>query len=102
MHALPSRKRTMNRIVFACLALALFTAPLPSATAADATPSSANPQETPHVTTPPDSIFEKIRNRDRDVARAFYKKYLDIGGGLCCMASGEVADEALQRTHYIV
>jgi hypothetical protein len=106
------RKRFMNRSGLACLALALFAAPLPSASAADVAPSDVSPKETPQVaapkvtapkvTAPPDSIFEKIRDRDRDVARAFYKKYVDIGGGLCCMASSEVSDEALLRTRYIV
>src|SRR4029453_18607152 len=38
---------------------------------------------------------------DRDVARRFYKKYLDVRG-VAVLASGEVADEALLRTHHIV
>jgi hypothetical protein len=55
----------------------------------------------PAVTVPPDSVFEKIREADRDAARAFYKKYVDVGG-LIAMSSADVADEALQRTYYIV
>src|SRR5207302_243651 len=51
--------------------------------------------------TPPESFFEKIRERDRDAARKFYAKYLDING-LPVAASAEVADEALLRTHEIV
>jgi hypothetical protein len=53
------------------------------------------------VTAPPESFFEKVRERDRDVARRFYKKYLDVKG-MPVVASAEVADEALQRTHDIV
>lgn len=53
------------------------------------------------VSVPPDSFFELVRERDREVARQFYKKYLDIGG-LPVVASAEVADLALERTHEIV
>ena len=56
----------------------------------------------PEVTAPPESFFEKFREgEDRDVARKFYKKYIDVKG-LSVVASGDVADEALQRTYYIV
>ncbi len=55
----------------------------------------------PPVTVPPDVFFEKFRDQDRDVARKFYKKYLDIKG-LSIAASAEVADEALVRTRDIV
>ncbi len=35
----------------------------------------------PAVTAPPDSLWEKYRNdEDRDVARKFYKKYIDVKG----------------------
>jgi hypothetical protein len=53
------------------------------------------------VTAPPESFFEKVRDRDRDAARAFYKKYLDVKG-LSVVASAEVAEEALRRTHFLV
>src|SRR3954452_18709951 len=53
------------------------------------------------VTTPPDSFFEKVRERDRDAARTFYKKYLEVGG-LPVAASAEIADAALERTSYVV
>jgi hypothetical protein len=53
------------------------------------------------VTTPPDSFFEKLRERDRDTARKFYKKYIDLKG-MPVVASAEVADAALQRTYDIV
>jgi hypothetical protein len=58
-------------------------------------------QPPPPVTAPPESIFSKFRDRDRDVARRFYKKYLDISG-VPVLASADVADEALIRTHVIV
>jgi len=44
----------------------------------------------PEVTAPPESCFEKIREKDRQAAREFYTKYT------------EVADLALQRTYEIV
>src|SRR5262245_22764115 len=53
------------------------------------------------VTTPPDSFFQKVRERDRDAARQFYKKYLEVNS-LPVAASAEVADQALERTSYIV
>ena len=55
----------------------------------------------PAVTAPPDSFYEKVRERDRDAARQFYKKYVSIQG-LPVAASAEVADQALQRTHDLV
>jgi hypothetical protein len=57
--------------------------------------------ETPQVIAPPEAFFEKFRERDREAARKFYKKHLDVNG-LSVAASVEVADEALQRTHYLV
>ena len=53
------------------------------------------------VTAPPESVFARFRERDRDVARRFYKKYLEIDG-VPVLASADVADEALRRTHEIV
>lgn len=55
----------------------------------------------PPVTATPDSFFEKVRDRDRDAARGFYTKYMDVKG-LPVAASAEVADRALQRTYDIV
>jgi dipeptidyl aminopeptidase/acylaminoacyl peptidase len=57
--------------------------------------------EKPAVSAPPESFFERVRERDRDAARKFYKKYIDVNG-MPVVASAEVADEALQRTHYLV
>ena len=53
------------------------------------------------VTAPPDSFFEMVRDTDRDAARAFYKKYIDVKG-MPVVAASEVADLALQRTCEIV
>ncbi|UCC96982.1 MAG: hypothetical protein JSW66_14190, partial [Phycisphaerales bacterium] len=55
----------------------------------------------PKVTTPPDSFFEKVRERDREAARQFYRKYMDVKG-MPIVAATEVADLALQRTYEIV
>jgi hypothetical protein len=93
------KENGMSRTMFACLVLSC-TLPMKLVVAAEA--ATSNSKATPTVTAPPDSMFEKVRERDRDVARAFYKKYIDIGGGLCAVASGDVADEALLRTHHIV
>jgi hypothetical protein len=55
----------------------------------------------PAVMSPPEAFFNKVRESDRDVARRFYKKYLDVKG-LPVVAHADVADEALQRTYYLV
>jgi hypothetical protein len=85
--------------IVALLALILFAAGCRSYSAGS-TPSAAN-EAAPRVTAPPESFFAKIPARDQDAARAFYKKYLAING-LPLAASGEVADEALQRDYYLV
>jgi hypothetical protein len=61
----------------------------------------ASASDPPSVSAPPDSFFALVRDRDREVARAFYKKYLDVNG-MPVVAAAEVADLALQRTHTIV
>jgi alpha-glucosidase len=53
------------------------------------------------VIAPPDSFFQLIHERDREIARQFYRKYLDIKG-MPVAAGVEVADQALQRTYHIV
>ena len=61
----------------------------------------ASPQaNAPTVTAPPDSIFEKSA-RDREVATAFYKKYIDVGG--CApWHRARSPTRRFMRTHYIV
>jgi len=61
----------------------------------------AGQRDCPPVTTPPEAFFEKVSPRDRDAARAFYKKHIDVGG-MSVAAAGEVADLALVRTHEMV
>jgi hypothetical protein len=61
----------------------------------------ARVDEVPAVTAPPESFFEKVRQADRDAARRFYKKYIDVKG-MAAVASADVADEALERTYSIV
>ena len=61
----------------------------------------AQGEERPPVGPPPESFFALVNQRDRDTARQFYGKYVDIRG-LPVVSSAEVADLALQRTHEIV
>jgi hypothetical protein len=61
----------------------------------------ASAQDAVPVTAPPESFFEMVSERDRDVARQFYKKYLDVSG-MPVVASADIADQALKRTREIV
>ncbi len=67
--------------------------------------SSAQPRSSetgpPKITAPPATFFAMVREQDRDAARKFYKKYIDVKG-MPVAASFEVADAALQRTYSIV
>lgn len=54
----------------------------------------------PPVTAPPDSFFQIVDDKDRDAARAFYRKYIDLKG-MPVVAAEVVDDQALQRTHEI-
>jgi hypothetical protein len=69
----------------------------------DRNAASAGPPEPPPpaVGPPLASFFEKVPERDREAARKFYKKCLDVKG-LPVAAAAEVADEALQRTYDLV
>jgi len=86
----------MNRnvITFVCLVGALVTVNGVVAQRAALTASL-------RVIAPPDSFFELVRERDRDQARKFYKKYL-TAQGMPIVAAGVVDDRALLRTHEIV
>jgi hypothetical protein len=53
------------------------------------------------VTAPPEAFFDLVRERDRDAARAFYKKRL-LAQGIPVVAAGVVDERALQRTGEIV
>jgi hypothetical protein len=63
--------------------------------------SGARDESAPKVTAPPLAFFDRFREKDRETARAFYKKHIDAQG-LSIAAGGEVADEALERTFHIV
>jgi alpha-glucosidase len=62
---------------------------------------SSKGSELPSVTAPPDSFFQLVREGDREAARQFYHKYLDIKG-MPVVASTDVADLALERTYDLV
>jgi predicted metalloprotease with PDZ domain/dipeptidyl aminopeptidase/acylaminoacyl peptidase len=74
-----------------------------------ASPPGGNPAEPgrppepprPAVVSPPESFLAKVPETDREAARKFYTKYLDIKG-LPVLASAEVADQALERTYDLV
>ena len=57
---------------------------------------SAAAAQQPRVQPPPESFFELVAERDRDVARRFYAKYLDVNG-MPVAAHADVADEALKK-----
>src|SRR5688500_8383277 len=79
------------------LVLAVSVLSLPAATLAQAQPR----EVVPPVTRVPASFCELLREEDRDVARRFYAKHIDVKG-TPVVASGVVADQALQRTYAIV
>ena len=55
----------------------------------------------PPVTKVPDAFFQLLREEDRDVARRFYAKHIDVKG-MPVVAAAVVDDAALQRTYTIV
>src|SRR5262245_16199391 len=55
----------------------------------------------PTVSQPPESFYQMVSERDRDVARRFYSKYIDVNG-MPVVAHADVADQALVRVHEIV
>jgi hypothetical protein len=84
----------MTTLIRLLCGVLLFVVLIPSGIAVRA----AEPQV---LSPPPEEFFELVRSRDRDAAREFYKKYLDVNG-IPVVAAGVVADEALVRTHEIV
>jgi alpha-glucosidase len=87
----------MKRVNRKALAAGTLTFAMVASLLADYVP---DPQ-CPPVTAPPASFFQLVRERDREAARQFYKKHLDIKG-MPVAASAEVADQALQRAYEIV
>jgi hypothetical protein len=84
-------QRTQQFHIIALLAIIIMSACAPSLADTD----------TPRVTAPPASFFMLVRERDREAAKAFYKKYIDVRG-MPVVAAAEVSDVALQRTYSIV
>jgi hypothetical protein len=68
-------------------------------TTAHSQPASAETAQ--RVTRPPEAFFELLRPEDREVARRFYGKYIDVKG-MPVAASAIVDDQALHRTYTIV
>ncbi len=66
-----------------------------------AAPAAPRATATSPVTTPPETLFALVPERDRDAARGFYKKYVEVDG-MPVVAAAEVADLALTRTREIV
>ena len=77
--------------ILVALALACLVPPPPAARSAEPGP----------IGPVPDAVIARFRPDDRDAARAFYGKHLDVGG-VAILAAGSVDDEALRRTHLIV
>src|ERR1051326_6425778 len=84
--------RGMGKVLISTLLIAL---------ALNACARSTADTDHPRVTAPPAAFFMKVRERDREAARGFYKKYIDVKG-MPVIAAGEVSDAALQRTYAIV
>src|SRR6266481_8601579 len=87
----------MNR--FLVLTATFLACTMAFATSVAAQPASAT-LDAP-VTAPPDSFFDLVRERDRDAARKFYRKYL-AAQGMPIVAAETVDDRALRRTREIV
>ena len=92
MESIPQMKR---------IAIALLVATTASLSGAQSPARTAARTAIPPVTRVPASFFNLLREQDRDTARRFYGKYIDVKG-MPVVASGVVADEALQRTYTIV
>ena len=90
---------TAARCLLLAVAAVAWTASAPAGDAERA--AEKQPEKRPAVTVPPEAFFERFPERDRDAARGFYKKHLDVRG-LSVAAAGAVDDEALLRTREIV
>jgi len=83
------------------MAAAIFGCPVQAPAGPPQQVAAAEVIDAPPVTAPPESFFQSVRESDRDVARKFYKKYIDVKG-MPVVASADVDDRALQRTYFIV
>ncbi len=88
---------TPARLVASAVAFVLALAAAP----AGAQTQTAKPAAPPRVTAPPASFFEMVNAPDREAARKFYAKYIDVRG-MPVVAAAVVDDAALQRTYTIV
>jgi hypothetical protein len=88
------KMKVMTQIIIFLLLANLMPAGLVFATSGDIS-------DRPKVTVLPESFFGMVREKDRQAARQFYKKYIDVKG-MPAVAAEEVADLALQRTYEIV
>jgi len=96
----PLRAFAIHVVLLAC-ASAGVAAPGDGAGSAPPGDQREDPAEPARVTVPAESFFALVREQDREAARGFYGKYLDVQG-MPVVAAAEVADEALERTREIV
>ena len=72
------------------------------ASSAPPAPAASNVENAmPEVTTPPEAVFDRFCERDRQAAREFYQQFVDVRG-IPVLAGGSVDPAALVRTHYLV
>src|SRR5689334_16945427 len=81
-------KITRMRQLVVSVAIAVLLAGCQSHPAARVVAAAQSP-DVPPVIAPPESYFQRISEGDRDAARKFYKKYIDVKG-LPVTASAEV------------
>src|SRR5262245_25189447 len=89
------------RSLVICSATLICSISLFLAASAAADSQTTRPAPIPRVTPPPASFFQLVNEQDRDVARKFYAKYIDVRG-MPVVAAAVVDDGALQRTYAIV
>ncbi len=90
------RRNSLAEALGVLIGLACVLAPVRVAVA-----QAAEPTMQQRVTPPPESFFELVRERDRETARKFYRKYVEAQG-MPIVAAEVVDDRALARTHEIV
>ncbi len=94
-------KLQANRAIHALSSRALSILPYLLLAACSSALAQGNPRTVNKVIAPPAAFFELVRERDREAARLFYRKHVDIQG-IPVVASEDVADRALSRTQEIV
>lgn len=110
--AVPLRSRHSPALLALALALAGLTwghgvgaadpaQPASPAVLPDTSPAAAVNLSPPPVTAPPAEFFELVAERDREAARRFYRKHIDVKG-MPVAAAAEVEDAALRRAYELV